>query len=350
MNGNRSNNSPSISAADSTSWTRSRTRTSSVPGSISSMSHSKGPCCTPVMRVFHTTAAGECRTRHGLKVRRHNQRIRHSKRFRYEIGARALFWCGHDAANCKGFNVGIDGFYKSSHSVLDEGQFGEALIFRRSITSVARFTEANLRQTMTGWVHRVSECGLRMGAWNERQLVTILIWSRWVRVHQEELGLPRPRSALQRLGRHFLHVGRTGRRESMDSMATGCAKVLPILKSSVPTRHSTFTCHAGSRSRRRLPLKSVSMRWTCSTKSMNCAPAAASVSVRHSLVSGADFTAPWPTNFELARYRHLWSDVLYMLLFSSCRPTPTRCARFDISSDFAYAESFEHWENYVHGS
>jgi hypothetical protein len=28
----------------------------------------------------------------------------------------------------KGFNVGIDGFYKSSHSVLDEGQFGEALI------------------------------------------------------------------------------------------------------------------------------------------------------------------------------------------------------------------------------
>jgi outer membrane receptor protein involved in Fe transport len=28
----------------------------------------------------------------------------------------------------EGFKVGIDGFYKSSHSVLDEGQFGEALI------------------------------------------------------------------------------------------------------------------------------------------------------------------------------------------------------------------------------
>jgi len=28
----------------------------------------------------------------------------------------------------EGFNVGIDGFYKSSHSVLDEGQFGQALI------------------------------------------------------------------------------------------------------------------------------------------------------------------------------------------------------------------------------
>jgi len=28
----------------------------------------------------------------------------------------------------EGFNVGIDGFYKSAHSILDEGQFGEALI------------------------------------------------------------------------------------------------------------------------------------------------------------------------------------------------------------------------------
>ena len=28
----------------------------------------------------------------------------------------------------EGFNVGLDGFYKSAHSVLDEGQFGEALI------------------------------------------------------------------------------------------------------------------------------------------------------------------------------------------------------------------------------
>ncbi len=28
----------------------------------------------------------------------------------------------------EGFNVGVDGFYKSSHSVLDEGQFGQALI------------------------------------------------------------------------------------------------------------------------------------------------------------------------------------------------------------------------------
>ncbi len=28
----------------------------------------------------------------------------------------------------EGWNVGLDGFYKSTHSVLDEGQFGEALI------------------------------------------------------------------------------------------------------------------------------------------------------------------------------------------------------------------------------
>ena len=34
--------------------------------------------------------------------------------------------------------------------------------------------------------------------------------------------------------------GTIGRRESTDSMATGCAKVLPILKRLIPTRHSTF--------------------------------------------------------------------------------------------------------------
>ena len=28
----------------------------------------------------------------------------------------------------EGFNIGLDGFYKSSHSTLDEGQFGQALI------------------------------------------------------------------------------------------------------------------------------------------------------------------------------------------------------------------------------
>src|SRR4029077_917132 len=28
----------------------------------------------------------------------------------------------------KGWNVGVDGFYKSSHSLLDEGQFGQALV------------------------------------------------------------------------------------------------------------------------------------------------------------------------------------------------------------------------------
>src|SRR5256884_2894164 len=45
----------------------------------------------------------------------------------------------------KGFNVGIDGFYKSAHSVLDEGQFGEALIlssfnYKRGETYGGEFT------------------------------------------------------------------------------------------------------------------------------------------------------------------------------------------------------------------
>ncbi len=45
----------------------------------------------------------------------------------------------------EGFNIGIDGFYKSSHSTLDEGQFGQALPSSRpSTTSAAKSTAANL--------------------------------------------------------------------------------------------------------------------------------------------------------------------------------------------------------------
>src|SRR5438270_1407231 len=46
-----------------------------------------------------------------------------------------------------GFNIGIDGFYKSSHSVLDEGQFGQALIlssfnYKRGEIYGAEFTSS----------------------------------------------------------------------------------------------------------------------------------------------------------------------------------------------------------------
>ena len=49
--------------------------------------------------------------------------------------------------------------------------------------------------------------------------------------------------------------GTTGRRESMDFMATGYAGVLQTPKRTIPTRRLTYTCHAGFKSRRRLPLK-----------------------------------------------------------------------------------------------
>ena len=46
-----------------------------------------------------------------------------------------------------GFNIGLDGFYKSSHSVLDEGQFGQALIlssfnYKRGEIYGAEFTSS----------------------------------------------------------------------------------------------------------------------------------------------------------------------------------------------------------------
>jgi len=95
--------------------------------------------------------------------------------------------------------------------------------------------------------------------------------------------------------------GRTGRRESMDFMATGYAGVLRTPKKTIPTRRSTSTCRAGSRSLRRQPSKSVSMSSTFSTLSTNCGTVAASVSGRLSSASVAAFTAPWPTSFEVAR-------------------------------------------------
>ena len=201
----------------------------------------------------------------------------------------------------EGFNVGIDGFYKARTRSWTKGNLARRLFFRRSITSVARFTEANLRRTMT----RVGSPRISMRATNGRAERTS--------VHHNSYLIPMNSPSSRRTGSFSIMIsaspvppvfptrGTTGKRESMDSMVTGCAKVLPILKSSVPTRHSTFTSRAGSRSQKRLPLKSVSMSSTFSTKSMNCAAAAASASARHSSASAAVSTARSLTIFEVGR-------------------------------------------------
>ena len=95
--------------------------------------------------------------------------------------------------------------------------------------------------------------------------------------------------------------GTTGRRESMDFMATDYAGVLRTPKKIIPTRRSTSTCRAASRSLRRQPSKSVSMSSTFSTQSTNCATAAASAWARLSLANVAVSTGPSPTSFEVGR-------------------------------------------------
>ena len=92
----------------------------------------------------------------------------------------------------EGFNVGIDGFYKSAHSVLDEGQFGQALILSSFNYKRGEIYGGELTANYDhGPWFRVFECGLRMGARNERQFRTILFRSGRIRLHPEELGLSR---------------------------------------------------------------------------------------------------------------------------------------------------------------
>src|SRR5206468_6712177 len=76
----------------------------------------------------------------------------------------------------KGFSVGIDGF-------LQELTFsaGRGSVRRGAYSFVVQLqARRDLRRRIhgklqRGWLRRVSECGVRMGAWHEHQLHTILI-------------------------------------------------------------------------------------------------------------------------------------------------------------------------------
>ena len=90
----------------------------------------------------------------------------------------------------KGFNVGIDGFYKSSHSVLDEGQFGEALIFssfnyKRGEIYGGEFT-ANYN---SGGFLAYLNAAYEWARGTDVSSAQFLVDPR-VRLHQEELGFP----------------------------------------------------------------------------------------------------------------------------------------------------------------
>ena len=91
--------------------------------------------------------------------------------FRHVKSERAHYFdAGVTQKIAEGFNVGIDGFYKSAHSVLDEGQFGQALIlssfnYKRGEIYGGELTANYDRGRFSAYLN----AGLRMGARNERQ-------------------------------------------------------------------------------------------------------------------------------------------------------------------------------------
>ena len=65
----------------------------------------------------------------------------------------------------EGWNVGLDGFYKSTHSVIDEGQFGQALILPRPSTKIDIFSiQRNAQQSpetrKTSFARHCGTCSL----------------------------------------------------------------------------------------------------------------------------------------------------------------------------------------------
>jgi hypothetical protein len=159
----------------------------------------------------------------------------------------------------EGFNIGIDSFYKSSHSVLDEGQFGEALIlssfnYKRGEIYGGEFT--------SNYDHGPFSAYLNIG----------YEWARGTNVSSAQfLFDPDEFATSERTGSSSITIsvspdrpafptpGKTGEQPSTDSMETDYGAGSPIPKRTTPTRHSTSACRVGFRSRRKRLSKSVSM-------------------------------------------------------------------------------------------
>ena len=111
-----------------------------------------------------------------------------------------------------GFNVGLDGFYKSSHSTLDEGQFGQALIlssfnYKRGEIYGGEITSSYDHGPFSAYGNLAYEWA-RGTHWRSAQF---LFRARRIRVCQESLGFPRPRPAFHRVGRCFIAGGTIGK-------------------------------------------------------------------------------------------------------------------------------------------
>ena len=159
----------------------------------------------------------------------------------------------------EGFNIGIDGFYKSSHSVLDEGQFGEALIlssfnYKRGEIYGGEFTSSYDHGPFSAYLNAAYE------------------WARGTNVSSAQfLFDPDEFAYIRKTGSFSITIsvspdrpafpirGTTGDWPSTAFMETGCGEVLPILKRTIPMKHSTSASRAESRLPGKWRSKSVSM-------------------------------------------------------------------------------------------
>ncbi len=190
-------------------------------------------------------------------------------------------------------------FCKSSHSVLDEGQFGEALIlssfnYKRGEIYEGEFTANYNEGGFVAYLNAAYE------------------WARGTNVSSAQFLFDPDEFAYIRKNWVFLDhdqrfTGSAGIsytwndwRLAIDGLyGNGLRRGFANPQRTIPTRLLTLACSVESRSRRRQPSKSVSMSSIFSTRSTNCVTAAALESGRRNSASVAVSTEPSPTNFKL---------------------------------------------------
>ena len=93
------------------------------------MSRGRNGVSRRVRALFHSAAVGGRAAKHHRQVRgRRTNESQITKDSPVKTERAHYFDAGLQQKIVEGLTVGIDGYYKSAHSVLDEGQFGQALI------------------------------------------------------------------------------------------------------------------------------------------------------------------------------------------------------------------------------
>src|SRR6516162_2258451 len=108
-----------------------------------------------------------------------------------------------------GLEVGIDGYYKEARDLLDDGQFGQALV----LSGFNYETRHQPRRGAQGRLHvrrlpRLRQHRLGQAAGDQHRLQPVPVRTSRARLHRHPLDLHGPYAALDRVGRHVLPVER----------------------------------------------------------------------------------------------------------------------------------------------